>query len=162
MASWLDARRKPLFAVAAVALVGIVLVVPGYAELQEADTASDFDGRVARHRARRFLAAATLDLVFAGTYGLLGAALFLAVGGRRRAARIAVVAVVLGAVCDEIENALLITNLLRAHADERLLSAMNVAGWAKWQLALGWPVLLCLQPWAVARLQSVWRKIRDR
>ncbi len=133
---------------AAASLPLIVLFGPDYGRLQEAPDADALRAIVGEDR-WRYAVAAAMDVVFAASYGLAAFAISKRVG----LARWAPVAVVLGAVFDEIENIFVFVNVLLADSiGSKTVDAMRVFGRLKtWALWIG---ILALLAGAALRL---WR-----
>jgi hypothetical protein len=125
------AHWKVLLVVLGAAAAGNLAFAPGWNSLQTAGSASSFTGQL--DHPLRVLAAAACDVVFAATYGVLGYAGLRRWGARNRVVSIAVVAVVLGAAFDELENATLVLNVIRrADLTDAWVDLMRIPGTLKW------------------------------
>jgi hypothetical protein len=139
---------RALVAAWLVLFVAIAVTAPRYNDAQRAGDPSTFRAVVDDGTPWRFVVAAVLDQGFAVAYGLLG----LAFGwreqsgertGRRRVRRVAGSAVVLGALCDLVENVVVIANVARR--DELTagwVDVMRTLGDLKWLLGLGGAAVL--------------------
>jgi hypothetical protein len=153
-----DVRRhwRPLLVVLVLAAIANLVLAPDWNALQTARDATTFV-RMLDHPAR-ILGAATCDLVFAASYGILGYVGLRRWGERSRLARVAAVAVLIGAASDELENVLLIRNVVRrADLSDAWIDVMRLAGTVKWVAA---PAVLLLYGYLVRAALRHRRRIR--
>ena len=138
--------RWPLCIAAAVALVAIWLLAPRYTQLQLASDAEKFRRIVGNDRTR-YISAGFADVAFAVTYGLLA----LAIAGRSFASRVGAWLVSIGAVFDEIENGLLISNVSAGiDLSDARVELMRTAGFAK-SAGIASGVVLFVGAWLIER-----------
>lgn len=136
-----------LAAIAVALLIAMLVLAPDYGAAQTAADADAFRATVADADRPRYAAAAVLDLLFALFYALLALATarrVASIGPRlARMAWVGAAAVVVGAVLDEIENALLLANLSGYRTlDDDAVDRMTALGGPKWALGVGGAIVL--------------------
>lgn len=139
----MDRRRwtwAGLVAVTVVALVAIAAFDRHYNQLQTAHDAAAF-----RHSLRspaRSIAATVCDIVFAAGYGALAVLGVRSLDFGRTAARVLLIGAVAGAVFDELENVVLLSNIARHRTiTDTAITVMRVPGTLKW---VGFPFYLVI------------------
>ena len=138
--------RWPLGIAAVVALVVNWLLGPRYTQLQLASDAEQFRRVVGDDRGR-YMSAGFADVVFAVFYGLLA----LAIAGRSLASRAGAWLVLVGAACNQVENALLIANVSAGmDLTDGRVELMRMAGVAKY-VAITGGLLLYVGAWVLER-----------
>lgn len=138
---------------AVVSLVAIPLTAPEYVALQNARSAHTFV--VILDSPARAVAAAVIDVVFALSYGTLGALGLHRLGRGTPVALVALLTVGFGAAADVGENLYLVADIMgRAHLTNDDLALMQVFGAVKWVAVLGYVVLAVL---VLLTLRERWR-----
>ena len=138
-----------LLGVTILSAIAIVVLGPHHNDLQLAGSADAFrrllviDGR---DQSGRHIAAAVADVVFAAAYGRLGFAVVQALRDPpQRLANAGATLLGLGAIFDELENAVLIRNIVgRRTLTDGWVDAMQYPGTVKWIGGVGVVILTIL------------------
>ena len=129
-----------VLAITVAAAVGINLFEPAYNSLQTAPSAAAFQHTLTDHG--RAIAATGCDIVFALGYGALGLIALRTLDTPRRLARPAAVLIIASALCDELENIVLVRNIVAARTlTDGWITVMRGPGALKW---IGLPIFFVL------------------
>jgi hypothetical protein len=121
--------------------IAMGLLAPDYNAAQTADDADAFRAVFSADERGRYLAAAIVDIFFAIAYALLAVSVARLVTTDRWHLRViargAAGAVVFAAICDEIENVLVMANIVAYEdVDDAAIERMGALYWPKWGVGL--------------------------